>query len=89
MWIDETGSDAKTNIRKFGYAVIGEAPIYNRFLVRGKRISAIAAICSEGVIDVEFTTGSVNGDKFLDFVRGSVIPSINRLLFLTTAQYIM
>ncbi len=77
VWIDETGSDARANIRKFGYAVIGEAPVYHRFLVRGKRISAIAAICTEGLIDVELTTGSVDGDKFLDFVRGSLIPSMH------------
>jgi len=77
VWVDETGSDARTNIRKFGYAVIGEAPVYHRFLSRGKRISAIAAICTEGLIDVELTTGSVNGDKFFDFVRGSLIPNMH------------
>ena len=77
VWIDETGSDARTNIRKFGYAIIGEAPIYHRFLTRGKRISAIAAICTEGVIDVELATGSINGEKFIDFVRGCVIPNMH------------
>ncbi len=77
VWIDQTGSDARANIRKFGYAVIGETPVYHRFLVRGKRMSAIAAICTEGLVDVELTTGSVDGDKFLDFVRGSLIPSMH------------
>jgi len=51
--------------------------VYHRFLSRGKRISAIAAICTEGLIDVELTTGSVNGDKFFDFVRGSLIPNMH------------
>ena len=77
VWVDETGSDARTNIHKFGYAVIGEAPVYHHFLARGKRISAIAAICTEGLIDVKLKTCSVNGDKFLDFVRGSLIPNMH------------
>lgn len=75
-WVDETGSDARTNIPKFGYAMIGKTPVYHRFLARGKRVSAVAAICTEGLIDVELTTGSVDGDKFLDFVQGSLIPNM-------------
>ena len=38
----------------------------------GRRISAIAAMASTGMVGVELVTSSVNGDYF-DFVRGSVI----------------
>ena len=48
-----------------------------RLLVRGKRISAIAAICCDGLIGFELTTGSVDGGKFVDFVNGTLIPSMN------------
>ncbi len=65
-----------TSIRKFGYALRGEPAVYHRLLVRGKRVSAIAAISSDGLVDVELTTGSVNSDKFLDFVPGSLIPNV-------------
>lgn len=77
VWIDETGSDARSHIRKFGYSLHGQAPIYHRLLVRGQRVSAIAAISTDGLLDVELTTGSVNADKFEDFVRGSVIPNMH------------
>ena len=77
VWVDESGSDARKSMRKFGYSLKGIPPVCHRFLVRGKRISAIAAICSDGLLGVELTTGSVNGDKFVDFLRGTLIPNMN------------
>ena len=64
VWVDETGSDARTNIRRFGYSLFGQSPQYTRLLTRGKRVSAIAAISSEGLFGVELKSGSVNGDVF-------------------------
>ena len=31
VWVDETGSDAKNHICKFGYALRGQTPVYHRF----------------------------------------------------------
>ena len=76
VWVDETGSDARTNIRRFGYSLLGQSPQYSRILTRGKRVSAIAAISSEGLLGVELTSCSVNSDKFFDFVRGTLIPNM-------------
>ena len=50
--------------------------MYHRFLSRGKRVSAIAALCTEEMIAVELSLGTVDGDKFFDFVRGSLIPNM-------------
>ena len=71
------GSDNQKSIRRFGYSFRGIAPVHHRFLVRGKRISAIAAICSDGLLGVELVMDSVNGDKFADFVRGTLIPNMH------------
>jgi transposase len=77
VFIDETGSDKRDHsIRRFGYALRGEAPVYHRLLARGKRISAIAAISCDGLLECELVTGSVNGNKFLEFVQGSLIPQM-------------
>ena len=76
VWIDETGCDKRDSIRKYGYAMMGERPVYHRFLHRGQRVSAIAALCTDGVIAVEHSVGTVDGDKFVDFVRGSLIPNM-------------
>ena len=76
-WIDETGCDNRDHTRKFGYALRGETPVCTRLLARGRRISAVAAICSEGLVDFELTTGTFNADKFVNFIRGNLIPNMN------------
>ena len=76
VWIDETGCDARDHVRKFGYALRGITPIYHRVLARGRRISAIAAISNDGLLGVELTAGTVNGDIFSDFIRGTLIPEM-------------
>ena len=67
VWVDETGSDRRDQMRKFGYALRGEPPVYHRFLLRGTRISAITAMCTEGVVDYSLTDGTVNAENFFDF----------------------
>ena len=76
VWVDETGSDRRDNIRKFGYAFKGEAPVYHRWLVRGNRISSIAAMCSEKIIEYEIINDTCNSEKFADFVCGTLIPNM-------------
>jgi len=76
VWIDETGCDKRDNIRKFGYAMRGERPVYHRFLHRGRRVSIIAALCTDDILSIECTLGTVDGDKFTDYVRGSLIPNM-------------
>ena len=59
VWVDESGSDSKYQLRKYGYALCAERPVCRRLLVRGKRVSAIAAISTEGLVALELTDGSV------------------------------
>ena len=49
---------------------------HHRWLARGKRISAIAAISCDGVLEYEFIHGNVNGELFLNFIRSSLIPQM-------------
>ena len=76
VWLDETGCDNRSYMRKYGYAIKGDVPIYQRFLVRGTRVSAIAAISTEGLVALDLTTQTVNSEFFYDFVRGSLIPQM-------------
>ena len=73
VWLDETGSDGRDHIRRYGYAIRGMRPVTHRFLSRGKRINAIAAISQEGVVATELVSGSVNRVIFFDFVRSVLI----------------
>ena len=76
VWVDETGSDARNHIRKFGYSLRGMAPISYRMVTRGKRISAIAAISNDGLVGVQLIHGAVSSVTFCDFVRGTLIPEM-------------
>ena len=77
VWLDETSCDNRNYMRKYGYAMRGDTPRCHRLLARGNRISAIAAISTEGLLAVELTTGTVDADIFFDFVRGGIIPLMN------------
>ena len=49
----------------------------HRLLVRGQRISAIAAISNDGLVALELSKGTTDSDLFYDFIRGSLIPQMN------------
>jgi transposase len=76
VWIDEAGSDARDHIRRFGYALRGMTPASHRLLVRGKRVNAIAALTSSGLLAVDLVIGTVSGLEFFDFLRGTLIPNM-------------
>lgn len=78
VWLDETGCDKRDHLRKFGYALRGQRPVYHRMLHRGKRISAVAALCTDGVIALELNDGTFNGDKFTDFILRTLIPQMQQ-----------
>lgn len=76
VWIDESGCNSKDCLRTYGHSIRGERAISRVLLVRGQRISVIAAMSCKGILDIELTTGTVNGDTFFDFVRGTLIPQM-------------
>ena len=49
VWVDETGSDARNYMRKFGFSLRGMRAECHRIILRGERISAVAAISSDGL----------------------------------------
>jgi len=77
VFIDETGCNSKDHTRTFGYTLRVEHARDVRLLHRGTRISAIAAMCTTGILAVDLISGTVNGEKFFDYVRGSLIPQMS------------
>ena len=53
VWVHETGSDVKESVHKFGYAIRGCTPVTHQLLVRGRRVNAIAALTSNGIVAVD------------------------------------
>ena len=76
VFLDETGCDHRSHVRKYGYALRGLTPVSSRILARGKRINAISAICTAGLVSAEYTSENVNGECIFDFVRSSIIPNM-------------
>ena len=70
VFIDETGSDRRNSICKFGYGLVGKRASSTSLLVRGVRYSAIAILTTEGIQDRYITSGNVNAQNlmFEDFV---------------------
>ena len=76
VFIDETGSDRRNSIRKFGYGICGLTPVTQQLCVYGKRISAIGIMTTRGIEDSYIVEGSVNADIFLRFIERCLLPII-------------
>ena len=77
IWVDETGSDARDHICRYGHAIRGCKPVSHRSLSRGQRINAysgIYSLSSTGIMAVDIVTSTVKGEEFFDFLWGSLIP---------------
>ena len=66
-FLDETGTDLRDTLRKYGYSICGHPIQKQSLLVRGERTSAIAMMSCEGILDVHVIKGTTNGDTFVDF----------------------
>ena len=82
-FVDETGSDKRSSLRKYGYSPKGTPAIAEKMLVKSKRHSAIAAIYIDGVLDVRITTNNFDKDEFYKFIELSLLP---QLVYLLMAQ---
>lgn len=73
VFIDETGCDKRNLIRQYGYGVRGLTPVTHKYIVYGKRISAIGVMTTEGIEDAYLVEGNVTGDTFLQFIQRSLL----------------
>ena len=74
IFIDESGSDNRDTLRKYGYSIRGKPPRSLKLLVRGERVSVIAAMSNDGVETLRIVRGTVDGDTFLEFVERDLLP---------------
>ena len=76
IWVDETGTDRRDQLRKHAYSLRGTTPFRYTFIARGIRVNAIAAMCHDGIVSIELTNSTVNHEIFFDFVRSKLIPNM-------------
>ena len=76
VWVDESGSDHRSFLRQYGYAIKGENAIKHTFLSRGKRINVILAISASGVVAKYITEENIDTCNFYDFLHGDLLPNL-------------
>lgn len=69
VFLDETGTDMRDSLRRYGYSVRGKPIASHKLECRGKRVSAIVAMTATGVLDYRLTKDTVDSDEFKDFVE--------------------
>ena len=83
VFVEETGSNRRNAMRKFGYSLVGKTPSVSRLLVRGKRFSAIAALTLDGIIATLVASNTVTAVTFDEFIVSNANP--NSILVLDNA----
>lgn len=76
VFIDECGSDRKSALRKYGYALRGKRAVTEKLLLKGKHYTAIGIMCIDGMLDVYTTDGTVNGETFCTFIERNLLPQL-------------
>ena len=79
IFLDETGSDKRNSLRKYGYSLRGKPAVSHKLMVHGKRVSAIALMSVCGMLDLKIMKimeGAVDGDTYCDFVEKVLLPHL-------------
>ena len=69
IFLDESGTDHPDSLRKFGYSMRGKRTRSHKLLVRGKRVSVVAALSTNGMLDYRLVQGGVDAMEFREFVE--------------------
>ena len=68
IFLDETGSDRRNALRKYGYSLRGIPAVSHKLLLRGEHLSTIACISMEGILECKTVASSVDGDTFYELI---------------------
>ena len=77
VFVDESGTDQHNATQHFGYALRGCSTQSFKFLSRGKRLSAIAALTISQLLCYELYEQNVECDTFYLFVQRTLLPTLN------------
>lgn len=73
VFIDEAGVDDHTAVRKVGWAGLGQACVCRVAFLRGQKFSILPALGINGIIALDIFEGSVNGERFVEFIRDHLV----------------
>ena len=73
VWLDEASVDDHTNQRAQGWAAVGRACVRRAAFIRGQRFSVLPALSIDGIIALDIFEGSVNKERFTQFLRQDLV----------------
>jgi transposase len=73
IFIDESGVDPRDHHRHDGWALEGLAPGVSQSFTSDGRVSVIPALTTEGIITADIVEGTVNGERFVRFIRDHLV----------------
>lgn len=76
IFLDESGSDKRDCLRKYGYSLRGKPPIQHKLLARGERVSLITFMSTAGILDCQLIHGTVDGEVFYNFLDKVLLPHL-------------
>lgn len=76
VFLDESGCDNCDSLRKKGYSLRGKPARKQRLFVRGEHVSVLCTMSVEGILSCNLVRGGVNGEKFIEFIEMSVMPTL-------------
>lgn len=68
IFVDESGTDRRDALRKYGYSIRGQPAKALSLFPRGIHLSAITAMCSNGVLGCKIVAGGVDSTAFQSFL---------------------
>jgi transposase len=73
VFIDEAGVDNHTNVRRNGWAPLGQACVRRTSFLRGQKYSILPALGLDGILALDIFEGSVNRERFIGFLRDHLV----------------
>jgi hypothetical protein len=77
IWLDESSVDDYTNQCTHGWAAVGHACVHRATFIRGQRYSILPALTSDGIITLDIFEGSVNKEKFIQFLKEDLVCTLH------------
>ena len=77
VWMDETGSQVRHSIRRFGWGKVNTRVRIRLPKINGKRYSLAACMSYRGAGPARLVEGSVNRLVFLKYMQEKLLPAMN------------
>ena len=58
LFIDETGTDHRNSLRKYGYSIRGQPAVKPSLMIREEHVTTIAAMSVDGIVALEIVGGA-------------------------------